>query len=88
MYKNINRGKKSRKARISLDHTKLTLQLTFKNRDLKVDYHTAGKWFTHGPKHRERETVAKPGTLLLIIIIILCKCDKEEVRGSLPNPLF
>ena len=32
---------------------KLLYQLTIKSLNLKVDHHTGGKWFIHGPKHRK-----------------------------------
>ena len=31
-------------------HSKLTYQLSFWNVSRKVDYHSGGKWFIHGPK--------------------------------------
>ena len=34
-------------------HSKLTYQLSFWNVSRKVDYHTGGKWFIHGPKRRK-----------------------------------
>ena len=40
-----------------LHFTKITYQLMFlKNKDLKVDHHTGGKWFIEGPKrHKENQ---------------------------------
>ena len=66
---------------------KLTHQLTIKNLNLKVDHHREGKWFIHGPKHRKEkgESVAKPGTRLLIIISIVCKSHIEEAKCNLSN---
>ena len=34
-------------------YVKLTHQLSFRNINLKLDHHTAVKWFIHDPKHRK-----------------------------------
>ena len=39
-----------------------------------MDHHTGGKWFIHGPKHRNENQL--PGTPLLIIHIIACKSHR------------
>ena len=54
-------------------HSKLTYQLSFWNVSRKMDYHGGGKWFIHGPKTPQGESVAKPETPLLIILSIACK---------------
>ena len=58
------------------------------NLNLKVDHNSRHKRIIHGPKTPQGETVAKPGTLLLMILNIIFKCDREEVRGNLSNPGF
>ena len=40
------------------------------------------------PQTPQGESVAKPVTLLLIILSIVCKCDIKEVLGNQSNPLF
>ena len=55
-------------------HSTLTHQLSFWNMSRRVDCH-AGKWFIHGPKTPQGESVAKPETPLLIILSIACKCS-------------
>ena len=52
-----------------------------KNINLKVDHHTGGPQTTP-----QRESVVKPGTLLLIILSLVCKCDIQKVYGNLSNP--
>ena len=54
-------------------HSKLTYQLSFWNVSREVDYHAGGKCFIHVPKTPQGESVAKPETPLLIILIIACK---------------
>ena len=34
-------------------HSELTHQLSFWNVSRKVDHHSGGKWFIHGPKRRK-----------------------------------
>ena len=38
---------------IRLHFVKLTQQMSFRNLNLKLDPHTGGKWFIHGPKKRK-----------------------------------
>ena len=45
-------------------------------------HHTAGKYFTHGPKTSQGKSVAKPDTALLIILSIVCKYDIKEIHGN------
>ena len=40
------------------------------------------------PQTPQGESVAKPGTLLLIILSVVCKFDLQEVHNNLFNPLF
>ena len=55
---------------------KFTHQLSFRNINLEVDSYTEGNWFIHGYQISQGESVAKPETLLLIILILVCKLFK------------
>ena len=38
------------------------------------------------PRTLQGESVAEQGTLLQIIIILVCECDIEELHGNLSHP--
>ena len=51
---------------------------TFVNPNPIIDYRTEGKLFIRGRQTPEGESVAKPGTLLLIVRSIMCKSDIQR----------
>ena len=61
-------------------YVKLAHQPSFRNVNLKLDHHTGGKWFIHGPKHR------KENKLLSLkhsdYPDLLCEYDIKEVHGN------
>ena len=61
-------------------YVKLTHQLSFRNLNLKLNHHT--RVVHQQPQTPQGESVAKPETLLLIILSIICKYDIKEVHGN------
>ena len=45
--------KAKRQQKITRHYVNLTLQLSFRNTNLKFKNHTGGKWSTHDPKHHK-----------------------------------
>ena len=81
MCKDNNKKQTSKK--IPLHCINLTHQLKFRIISLKLDHHTRGKWFIHGPNHHKQgESISKPETLLLINLSIECKYDIKGVHGD------
>ena len=58
---NMNTGYKSKEKSFSTNNNvKLSHQLIIKNLNLKVNHHTGGKWFIHGPKREVRCKLSNP----------------------------
>ena len=55
------------------------------NVNLKMDHHTGGKWFIHGPKHFKENQMLNL-ELSQIILSLVCRLGIEEVHGHLSNP--
>ena len=72
---------------INLHCTQLTHQLSFRNKNLSgASYRRQVVYL--GPQTPQGELVAKPGTLLLISLISICKSDIKDVHGNVSNPFF
>ena len=51
-----------------------------------MDYHTGGKWFIHSTKcHEEKESIAQPGMLLVIVLSSVFTSDIKEVYGNVQS---
>ena len=72
---------------INLHCTQLTHQLSFRNKNLSGASYRRQVVYLR-PQTPQGELVAKPGTLLLISLISICKSDIKDVHGNVSNPFF
>ena len=83
MYKSMGKGKGS------LEESQSTMPNVhtnwhFTQLNLKVDRQTGSEWFMQGP-NTARESVAKPGTRLQIILTVVYWSYIDEFHGNLSN---
>ena len=73
---------------IPLNYTKLTHQLLFQKHEPKSGPPCKIEVVHPWPQTPQGESVARPATLLFIILSLVCKSDIQEVYGKLSDRLF